>query len=135
MTTDISLFKGLNAKMNYLNQRQTVISQNIANADTPRYQPSDLTKVDFGRVLRKVTGDKSVQMAATKANHMPAPNDIVAGKVREEKETYEVAPDANGVILEEQLIKSNDVQLDYNLMVSLYRQNVDMIRTSLGRRN
>lgn len=136
MTTDISLFKALEAKMGYLNTRQRVISQNIANADTPNYQPSDLTKVDFGRVLTNVTKDKSLRMVSTAAGHMPAVSEGVVGKTKErvQKETYEVAPDKNGVILEEQLIKSNDVQMDYNLMVNIYRQNVDMIRTSLGRR-
>lgn len=134
MTTDIALFNAMNGKMSYLNQRQKVISQNIANADTPNYQPSDLTKVDFGRVLRKVTKDNSVQLETTSAGHLPARNEIATAKAREQKETYEIAPDSNGVILEEQLIKSNEVQMDYNLMVNLYRQNVDMIRTSLGRR-
>lgn len=135
MTTDISLFQGLGAKMSYLNQRQKVISQNIANADTPGYQPSDLTKVDFGRVLRKVTGENSIEMTSTQPNHLPAVGKVDPGKAREARETYEVAPDKNGVVLEEQLIKSNDVQMDYNLMISLYKQNVDLIRTSLGRRN
>jgi len=135
MTTDISLFKAMGSKMGYLNTRQRVISQNIANADTPNYQPSDLTKVDFGRVLRKVTGDKAVQLETTNAAHMPAVNQLASGKVREQKLTYEVAPDQNGVVIEEQLIKSNEVQMDYALMVNLYRQNVDMVRTALGRRN
>ena len=134
MTTDISLFKAMGSKMAYLNTRQRVISQNIANADTPGYQPSDLTKVDFGRTLKKVSGDTSIQMVSTNSGHLPSANQMAALKVREQKNTYEVAPDENGVILEEQLIKSNDVQMDYNLMINLYRQNTDLIRTSLGKR-
>ena len=134
MTTDISLFKAMGSKMMYDNHRQRVISQNIANADTPSYQPSDLTKVDFGRTLKKVSGDTSIQMVSTNPGHLPAVNQLAATKVREQKNTYEIAPDGNGVILEEQLIKSNDVQMDYNLMINLYRQNTDLIRTSLGKR-
>ena len=65
---------------------------------------------------------------------MPALDQVSAARVQKQKETYEVAPDKNGVVLEEQLVKSNDVQMDYNLMINLYRQNVDLIRTSLGRR-
>lgn len=48
---NVPLFKAIGAKMQYLDKRQAVLSQNIANADTPNYQPKDLTKVDFGRVL------------------------------------------------------------------------------------
>ena len=134
MTTDISLFQAMGSKLKYLNHRQRIISQNIANSDTPNYQPSDLSKVDFGRVLKKITGDNSVQMASTNSSHMPALDQVSAARVQKQKETYEVAPDKNGVVLEEQLVKSNDVQMDYNLMINLYRQNVDLIRTSLGRR-
>lgn len=134
MTTDIALMKAMSAKMGYLNQRQKVISQNIANADTPNYQPSDLTKLNFSGVLKKVTGSKAVTMETTSPLHMPAPNQIANAKAKEQKMTYEVAPDKNGVILEEQLIKSNEVQMDYALMVNLYKQNNDLMRTALGRR-
>ena len=41
-TQDIGLFKALGAKMDYLGQRQRVIAQNVANADTPNYRPNDL---------------------------------------------------------------------------------------------
>ncbi|MDP7142886.1 MAG: flagellar basal body protein, partial [Alphaproteobacteria bacterium] len=64
MTIDnIGLFQGLSAKMRYLNQRQTVISQNIANADTPNYKPQDLKPIDFGAVLESAQGKtKSVRL-------------------------------------------------------------------------
>ena len=40
MTIDnIGLFQALGAKMDYLGQRQRIISQNVANSDTPGYQP------------------------------------------------------------------------------------------------
>lgn len=134
MTTDIALMKAMGAKMGYLNQRQKVISQNIANADTPNYQPRDLTKINFNKVLEKVAQTGKVEMATTNAAHMPSPKNIETAKAREQKITYEVAPDNNGVILEEQLIKSNEVQMDYALMVNLYKQNSDMMRTALGKR-
>lgn len=134
MTTDIALMKAMSAKMSYLNQRQKVISQNIANADTPNYQPSDLSKIDFGNVLKKVSGSKAVTMETTSPLHMPAPNTIADARVREQKMTYEVAPDKNGVVIEEQLIKSNEVQMDYALMINLYKQNNDLMRTALGKR-
>lgn len=134
-TQNISLFQAMNAKMNYLSQRQKVISQNIANADTPGYQPKDLEKVDFGRLLTNVTKEKtpSVGMMITDEAHLPL-NNAASTRAQTQKRTYEVAPSGNGVILEEQLMKSNDVQLNYNMMVNLYRSNVDMIRTALGKK-
>ncbi len=49
------LFSMLGDKMNWLTQRQRVVSQNIANADTPRYQSSDLQPLEFSRAMRAQT--------------------------------------------------------------------------------
>ena len=53
-TQSIALFKAIGAKMEYLSQRQNIISQNIANADTPGYQPKDLKPVDFGQTVKNI---------------------------------------------------------------------------------
>ncbi len=134
MTTEnIGLFKAMTSKMNFLDQRQRVISQNVANSDTPDYKPHDLLPVDFGRVLAETTGGNIVRPTATNKMHMPSPNNIADPKNRETKTTYEVAPAGNAVILEEQMIKASRTTMDYNLMTTLYQKNVGMIRTALGR--
>ena len=46
----------MGAKMNYLDTRQGVIAQNIANADTPDFRSRDLTDVVFGTMLIEVSG-------------------------------------------------------------------------------
>ena len=136
MTTDnIALFKAMTAKMSYLDQRQKVIAQNIANADTPGYQPHDLTKVDFGAALKDVAGEQQMALnpVTTNAAHMSAAGDIDNPKNREQKKTYEVAPAGNAVIIEEQMVSSAQTSMDYNLMTTLYQKNVNMIHTALGR--
>lgn len=132
MTTEnIALFKALGAKMGYLSQRQRVISQNVSNADTPGYQPQDLTPVDFSAVLKKINKGGNIHMEATNPKHMPAPDAINDPKARKQKHTYEVAPAGNAVIMEEQLMNANETVIDYNLMTSLYQKNVGMIRTAI----
>lgn len=131
-TSNISLFQAMGAKMDYLNQRNRVLSQNIANADTPNYQPSDLNKVDFGRVLKNVTKSKAITMESTQPGHLPAKGQVQIRNAKEKK-TYEVSPDKNGVSIEEQLMKSNSTQMDYTMMLNLYRNNVDMLRTAAGK--
>ncbi len=121
------------AKMEYLNTRQGIISQNIANADTPNYQSKDLTKVDFGSVLKTVSGAKSVVLETTDPKHMLGPNDMANAKERKDKLTYEVAPDKNGVIIEEQMVKANETQMDYSLMTSLMTKTAGLYKIALGR--
>jgi len=135
MTTEnLALMRAIGAKMDYITQRQRVLSQNIANSDTPGYRPHDLEDADFSSVLKGVTGGKnSVSMVTTNEGHMPSPNSVSKGKVREQKDVYEITPTGNAVVMEEQMIKAGQNTMDYNTMTSLYMKNIGMIRSALGR--
>ncbi len=135
---NIGLFQAMNAKMNYLSQRQAVISQNVANADTPGYISQDLNKVDFSRMVQNIgeSGRKmQVSLGTSDPAHMLPDNHAATPREIKNRTPFEVAPDGNAVVLEEQMVRASETQMDYNLMVNLYRNNVDMIRTSLGTRN
>lgn len=129
---NIGLFQALNAKMNYLDQRQKVLSQNIANANTPDYKPKDLTQVDFGTVLKEVTKDNVVRPATTSPLHMPNASGIDDADSRKMKKTYDVTPTGNAVVMEEQMVNASKTNIDFNLMTSLYQKNVSMMRIALG---
>ena len=45
--SSMSIFAMAQSKMSWLGQRQTVLAQNIANADTPSYRAKDLEALDF----------------------------------------------------------------------------------------
>ena len=128
-----ALMKAIGAKVDYLDKRQGVLAQNIANADTPNYQSKDLTKVDFGAVLKKVTNSKAVTLTATNPLHVGGMKNIERAKDNKDKLTYEVAPDKNGVIIEEQLVKATQTQMDYNLLLNISSTQGAMYRTALGR--
>jgi flagellar basal-body rod protein FlgB len=137
--SDLALMNGIGAKMRYLNARQQVISQNISNADTPNYRPQDLGPVNFGKVLDKVMtrsksgiGPSEVSVAQTNPAHM-ALDDAKRSRVVTERAKLEVSPDKNAISLEEQSMKANDVQMNYNLMINTYRSNMEMLRTSITR--
>ncbi|PZQ48453.1 MAG: flagellar basal body rod protein FlgB [Micavibrio aeruginosavorus] len=132
---NLPLMKAMTAKMEYLDKRQGIIADNIANADTPKYQSKDLTKVDFGAVLSKITDSKKVTLETTNPLHMPNPDAVANAKDRKDKLTYEVAPDKNGVIIEEQMVKSGETQMDYNLMTSLMTKTANMYKIALGRQS
>ncbi len=133
-TQNLALFQALNAKMSYLDTRQRVLAQNVANADTPGYIPRDLSKVDFGSILRDITGDSlSVRIDTSRPGHMTAEGQPGEARQREAKLVYEVAPAGNEVSLEEQMMKVSTNAMDYSLITTIYQKNVGMIRTALGR--
>jgi flagellar basal-body rod protein FlgB len=125
--------KAIGAKVDYLYERQGVIAQNIANSDTPGYQSKDLTDVDFASVMKKLTGTKRVTLETTNPMHMPNPDMTKTSKEAKDRWTYEVAPDKNGVIIEEQMVKAAKTQMEYNLMTNLSSKYGMMYRTALGR--
>ena len=130
---NIALFQAMGAKMQYLNTRQGLLANNIANADTPEYRPRDLTKVDFGRVLQGVTGSKKIRMVETTKGHIAPGGNIHDPDTRKVRMTYEVAPADNAVIIEEQMVEATKTTMDYNLITNLMRKNVSLIQTALGR--
>jgi len=134
-TQDIALFRGIGARMNFLNQRQRVIAQNISNADTPGYRPQDLRPVDFSAVLGDVTrgsGRMSVKLNTTNGQHLPPANQVEDPQARKQRETYEVAPAGNAVIMEEQLLNAGQTVGGYNLMANLYEKNVGLLKIAIG---
>ena len=133
MDAKANLFNVMTRRMAWLGQRQQVLAQNIANADTPNYVPFDLKDGQFAKLLAPRL--QPVQLAATQPGHIakapPAGGDVYRSK--EQDEVYETSPSGNAVNLEEQLVKVQETQMDYQTMTNLYRKHMNMIRTALGR--
>lgn len=129
-----ALFQLMSARMSWLSQRQVVLSQNIANADTPDYQPKDLRAADFSRLVEGFAGRPSrLAMAHTDRAHlMGAPVARIGLAGRAQLSEYEVAPDGNAVVLEEQSAKAAATALDFQLTSNLYRKYLGMVRIALG---
>jgi len=121
--------------MNYLGMRQKVISQNVANADTSGYISKDLSKPDFSKLVSNVDRNKMrVTMDTSNPLHQLASTQSPNPKTGINKMPYEVEPDGNSVSLEEQMVKASEVQMDYTLMLNLYRSSADMLRASIGKK-
>ena len=52
----LTLFRMMSDRMDWLTQRQQVLSQNVANADTPQYGARDLKPIDFKGSVRSGRG-------------------------------------------------------------------------------
>lgn len=132
MDGKLNIFEAIGRKMSWLGQRQSVLAGNIANADTPDYAPQDMKSGPFARMLTRSI--ERVTPASTDPAHMAGTADKGRQPESEEqRRRYETAPSGNAVVLEEQLVKVAETQMDYQLMSNLYRKHLGMIRTALGR--
>ena len=124
----IGLFRMISQQLRWLGQRQEVLSQNVANSDTPGYQARDLEKLTFGDALQQAT----LRPAVTRAGHLAGKaGDPGAAKVKTVT-PWEVSPDGNGVVLEQQMTQLAETQADYQMATELYRKQIGMLKTAIG---
>ena len=129
----------LKKRLGWLNSNQSAISQNIANADTPGYRAKELEKQNFSSLVDDLSaGPVKMQSASVmKTNdtrHMSSSGGIVGSdaKVVEQKGGEE-SPNGNSVVLEEQMMKLADNQMKYSMVVNLYKKNVGLLKSAMGK--
>ena len=128
----LKLFQMATTKMDWAAQRQKVLAENIANADTPDYKPRDLKKMAFRDMLRDEV--KPVAVARTNAMHLKGTiPEQDRFRDRSLMKSFEEAPDGNEVILEEQMQKVGDTRSDYNTAITLMQQHMKMLRIALSK--
>lgn len=143
-TQDLTLMSALLKKMDWLEERQKLIAQNISNADTPGYKPLELKPLNFKDVLGSSASKLSLSLgigpapaqtgglATTAAQHIEG-----AGQKKgdspsaRQKNPYETAPAGNAVVLEEQLLKMNENYTDHAFVSNLYMRNINLIKAAL----
>lgn len=128
---DIPLFAALTERMKWLSTRQKVLSQNISNSDTPGYRAQDLKPQKFKDMVARPS-ESTMNLSKTQGNHIQveAKQDFKSQTV---KNTYEVTPTGNAVVLEEQMMQLADTQIQYQLTTSLYKKHLSMLKAALGR--
>ena len=129
---DIPLFSMLKGKLAYVNQRQRLISENVANADTPGYAPRDLKPFSFEAMLRPRIG--LAGLARTSTAHLSGRPLASGGGVDpfrpQTMPDSETRLDGNQVVLEEQMSKMTEARIDYESAIDFYQQSLNLITTA-----
>jgi flagellar basal-body rod protein FlgB len=137
-TANIPLLRAIQQRMGYLNAQQRTISENLANSDTPGYKAREVAEPDFSNILAQ-TGARASGRVAVSRPGISAPDAFgqfgsrVASREERQKKVFETKPTGNTVIVEEQLIKMADVQIEYATLTNLYRKQMNLVRTALGK--
>jgi flagellar basal-body rod protein FlgB len=124
----------LRQRMTWLNQRQDVLSRNVANADTPGFVARDLKPVDFSDILRG-TSPGALQGGAMRTTD---PRHIAISPSKQstfdDYETHDVEsnPNGNSVSLEMEMIKVSDTQAQFQAAANLYAKAMTLMKTAIG---
>jgi flagellar basal-body rod protein FlgB len=121
--TDIGLFRLAERRLAWVDERQRVLAQNVANANTPGYVPGDVPS--FAASL----GQAGTGMARTNPAHLSGGSDPVGSFRRRSQHSA----DGNAVSLEHELAKVAETGATQELVLNLYHKYQGLFRTALGR--
>ena len=128
--SDIPIFSMLRTKLHWHQERQRLLAENVANADTPEFKPSDLAppRLDAG-----TPGIAPVTLVRTSPAHL-ASADPGGGQFDLQRGgPFEVVPTGNGVNLEDEMMKVASNQMDFQAATALYTRGLGLIKTAIGR--
>ncbi|HET9904755.1 MAG TPA: flagellar basal body rod protein FlgB [Xanthobacteraceae bacterium] len=127
--SELPILAMLRSRMLWGQERQRLLAENVANADTPGFRPRDLAPLDVNRAM---AAPVPLALARTNPGHLAGG---ASGVFRTESDTaYEIRPAGNGVSLEDEMLKVAANQMDYQAAASLYARSLALFKTALGKR-
>jgi flagellar basal-body rod protein FlgB len=113
--TPVHLFNVVSQHNRWLSVRQSTIAGNIANANTPGFKALDVAPFDAALESARLA------MTATTPGHMTAADTTTPATDVRKEEPWDITHSGNSVSLEQELIKSNEVNRAYRLNTSVVK--------------
>jgi|SRR5690348_504643 flagellar basal-body rod protein FlgB len=126
--SDLPIFSMLRTKMHWHQDRQRLLAENVANADMPRFKPSDLAPPRLD-----APGGAPLAMLQTNPVHLAGFDGAGSPFEAKRQHDFEVVPSGNGVNLEDEMLKVAANQMDYQAATMLYTRGLGLIKTALGK--
>jgi flagellar basal-body rod protein FlgB len=131
--SDIPILSMLRTKMQWHQERQRLLSENVANAETPNFRPRDLVPPKFDD--RMPSTGPMVTLASTDPSHITGAGFGGTGPFEQARQrNYQVRPTGNAVSLEDEMLKVAANQMDYQAATSLYSKSLGLLKIALGKR-
>ena len=108
-------------RLAWVGQRQSLLAQNIANANTPGYVAKDVKPFSEFLARRMAHQEDSDPSQVTSAGSSAASS--ISGR----------SLDGNTVVLDDQLEKVAETDTAHQLAANLYKKYVSLFKTAIGR--
>jgi flagellar basal-body rod protein FlgB len=128
MFTNLSVFKTAHAMAVHAAQRQTLVAQNIANADTPGYRAKDIEAFSGTYQVARV-GDG---MSATRSGHLNGTVSTASYGTPFER-PGDADPNENSVSIDLELVHGVEARRQHDRALAIYKSSLNVLRSSLGR--
>ena len=131
---NMPVFSALTDKMRWHQNRQGLLAENVANAETPGYRGRDLAQYDFAD-RASATSSAMVTTTATRPMHFSVSSSEGSAFGAQRMANFEVTPEGNGVTLEDEMMKVTTNMMDYQAATSLYQKSIKILKTAMGRQS
>jgi len=131
--SDLPVLSALRTKMQWHQARQAVLSENVSNANTPKFKPRDLVEPKFDATGAQTGSTGSLAMMRTSASHIAPSGGAGRSFDVNSKTGFETKPAGNSVSLEEEMMKVSANQMDYAAAASLYSKSLHLLKTAIGK--
>jgi len=126
---DIPILSMLRTRMEWHQERQRVLAENVANADTPNYQAKDLAPPDFAHELTTA----SLTLARTDPGHIVTEDDGNSSFASDTHGRFQIRPRGNTVTHEDEMMKVASNQMDFETVTSIYTRSLALIKLAIGK--
>ena len=131
---DLPTLSALRTKMQWHQERQRVLAENISNSDSPNFKPRDLVEPKFDKQSSSAAGSMgSLAMMRTSTSHLAVSGGAASFNGDGGKSGFQTRPAGNAVNLEDQMLKVSANQMDYAAATSLYSKSLHLLKTAIGR--
>lgn len=130
MGDNSNLITALKATLSYSSERQKVLGQNIANANTPGYKAKDLAPIKFSDYLNNTNND--IKITVTSPMHINKNEANSSFNTIKQQDTYETTPTGNNVVIEDQMLKISENNSIFHLASNLYRKFSSLIKLAVS---
>ena len=131
---DLPVLSALRTKMQWHQERQRVLAENISNSDTPNFKPRDLVEPKFDSKGAGAAGAMgSLAMMRTSAGHITSSGGGGSSFAQNSKAGFQTRPAGNAVSLEDEMQNVAANQMDYAAATSLYSRSLHLLKTAIGK--
>jgi flagellar basal-body rod protein FlgB len=128
----LPLLSALTEKMKWHQARQSLLAENVANAETPGYRGRDLKAFGFAEHMRNLS-TAQIATVATQPMHISVQGTDADGFGARQSNSFEITPEGNGVTLEDEMMKVASNQLDYQTITAVYTRSLRILKSALGK--
>ena len=128
----LPLLSALTEEMKWHQARQSLLAENVANAETPGYKGRDLKAFGFTEHMANLSTAR-IETTTTQPTHISVQGTNADGFGNRQMNNFEITPEGNGVTLEDEMMKVASNQLDYQTITAVYTRSLRLLKSALGK--